>query len=205
MHFGYICWRRHWLAIVSSKARDSRGQERGARGSREMSKCHLIEMGYLTHMRCEHPLLTLLSRTVLLVFVCGQPVAVLCRPPLSVLCPCLPVDWTVFAFCQRLCINFVDSRSFVPDAYKGLWPLDFPLPSTCATTSTPTATSVCVSLKKICCLNIERAKNYAYYLLTYSLGFSLFADHVREFTCGKLYYRTFHMNEERDSLYVGAM
>lgn len=34
---------------------------------------------------------------------------------------------------------------------------------------------------------------------------SLFADHVREFTCGKLYYRTFHMNEERDSLYVGAM
>ncbi|EDW31848.1 GL10746 [Drosophila persimilis] len=30
-------------------------------------------------------------------------------------------------------------------------------------------------------------------------------DHVREFTCGRLYYRTFHMNEDRDSLYVGAM
>ncbi|XP_061387720.1 semaphorin-2A [Musca vetustissima] len=30
-------------------------------------------------------------------------------------------------------------------------------------------------------------------------------DHVREFNCGKLYYRTFHMDEERDSLYVGAM
>lgn len=37
-----------------------------------------------------------------------------------------------------------------------------------------------------------------------SLSFFL-ADHVREFTCGKLYYRTFHLNEERDSLYVGAM
>lgn len=37
------------------------------------------------------------------------------------------------------------------------------------------------------------------------LSLSFVADHVREFTCGKLYYRTFHMNEERDSLYVGAM
>ncbi|XP_029406492.2 semaphorin-2A isoform X2 [Bactrocera dorsalis] len=30
-------------------------------------------------------------------------------------------------------------------------------------------------------------------------------DHVREFNCGKLYYRTFHMNEAKDTLYVGAM
>ncbi|XP_055528942.1 semaphorin-2A isoform X1 [Wyeomyia smithii] len=30
-------------------------------------------------------------------------------------------------------------------------------------------------------------------------------DHVREFQCGKFYYRTFHLDEERDSLYVGAM
>ncbi|CAO1348813.1 unnamed protein product [Diamesa serratosioi] len=30
-------------------------------------------------------------------------------------------------------------------------------------------------------------------------------DHVREFTCGLLYYRTFHLDEERDALYVGAM
>lgn len=30
-------------------------------------------------------------------------------------------------------------------------------------------------------------------------------DHVREFTCGKLYYRTFHLDEDRDALYVGAM
>lgn len=35
--------------------------------------------------------------------------------------------------------------------------------------------------------------------------FSSFPDHVREFSCGKLYYRTFHMNEDRDVLYVGAM
>lgn len=34
---------------------------------------------------------------------------------------------------------------------------------------------------------------------------SLITDHVREFSCGKLYYRTFHMDEERDALYVGAM
>lgn len=32
-----------------------------------------------------------------------------------------------------------------------------------------------------------------------------FAENVREFTCGKLYYRTFHLDEERDVLYVGAM
>uniref|UniRef100_A0A1Y1NE22 Semaphorin-2A n=1 Tax=Photinus pyralis TaxID=7054 RepID=A0A1Y1NE22_PHOPY len=30
-------------------------------------------------------------------------------------------------------------------------------------------------------------------------------DHVREFTCGKLYYRTFYLDSQRDSLYVGAM
>lgn len=42
-------------------------------------------------------------------------------------------------------------------------------------------------------------------LLTHLPSLSFVADHVREFTCGKLYYRTFHMNEERDSLYVGAM
>lgn len=32
-----------------------------------------------------------------------------------------------------------------------------------------------------------------------------FSENVREFTCGKLYYRTFHLDEERDALYVGAM
>lgn len=31
------------------------------------------------------------------------------------------------------------------------------------------------------------------------------SENVREFTCGKLYYRTFHLDEERDALYVGAM
>jgi hypothetical protein len=30
-------------------------------------------------------------------------------------------------------------------------------------------------------------------------------DHVREFTCGKLFYRTFHLDEDKDALYVGAM
>ncbi|XP_055601449.1 semaphorin-2A isoform X2 [Uranotaenia lowii] len=30
-------------------------------------------------------------------------------------------------------------------------------------------------------------------------------DHVREFQCGKFYYRTFYLDEDRDSLYVGAM
>lgn len=30
-------------------------------------------------------------------------------------------------------------------------------------------------------------------------------DHVREFTCGKLYYRTFYLDEKQDALYVGAM
>ncbi|XP_042239882.1 semaphorin-2A-like [Homarus americanus] len=34
---------------------------------------------------------------------------------------------------------------------------------------------------------------------------SLPTDHVREFSCGRLYYRTFHMDETRDTLYVGAM
>ncbi|XP_044257966.1 semaphorin-2A isoform X1 [Tribolium madens] len=30
-------------------------------------------------------------------------------------------------------------------------------------------------------------------------------DHVREFSCGMLYYRTFYVDSKRDSLYVGAM
>ncbi|XP_065170848.1 semaphorin-2A isoform X2 [Atheta coriaria] len=31
------------------------------------------------------------------------------------------------------------------------------------------------------------------------------SDHVREFACGMMYYRTFHLDVKRDSLYVGAM
>lgn len=38
-----------------------------------------------------------------------------------------------------------------------------------------------------------------------NMSFCLIAENVREFTCGKLYYRTFHLDEERDVLYVGAM
>ncbi|XP_013134641.1 PREDICTED: semaphorin-2A-like, partial [Papilio polytes] len=30
-------------------------------------------------------------------------------------------------------------------------------------------------------------------------------DHIREFSCGNLFYRTLYMNEERNTLYVGAM
>lgn len=30
-------------------------------------------------------------------------------------------------------------------------------------------------------------------------------DHVRELSCGRIYYRTFHLDENRDTLYVGAM
>ncbi|XP_041972853.1 semaphorin-2A-like isoform X2 [Aricia agestis] len=30
-------------------------------------------------------------------------------------------------------------------------------------------------------------------------------DHIREFTCGTLFYRTLYVNEERNTLYVGAM
>ncbi|XP_037086236.1 semaphorin-2A-like [Pollicipes pollicipes] len=33
----------------------------------------------------------------------------------------------------------------------------------------------------------------------------LLPEHVKELTCGKLYYRTFHLDERRDALYVGAM
>ncbi|GBP92310.1 Semaphorin-2A [Eumeta japonica] len=33
----------------------------------------------------------------------------------------------------------------------------------------------------------------------------LILDHVREFSCGTLYYRTFFVDSKRDSLYVGAM
>lgn len=33
----------------------------------------------------------------------------------------------------------------------------------------------------------------------------LLSDHVREFSCGKLYYRTFLLDEKQDVLYVGAM
>ncbi|KAF2350737.1 Sema domain [Trinorchestia longiramus] len=30
-------------------------------------------------------------------------------------------------------------------------------------------------------------------------------EHVQEFSCGRLFYRTFHLEESRDTLYVGAM
>ncbi|KAL5285645.1 Sema-2a.2 family protein [Megaselia abdita] len=30
-------------------------------------------------------------------------------------------------------------------------------------------------------------------------------DHVRDFSCGKLYYKTFHLSEDTNTLYVGAM
>lgn len=36
-------------------------------------------------------------------------------------------------------------------------------------------------------------------------SFCLLPDHVREFSCGKLYYRTFLLDEKQDVLYVGAM
>ncbi|CAH0686215.1 unnamed protein product [Spodoptera exigua] len=32
-----------------------------------------------------------------------------------------------------------------------------------------------------------------------------FKNHVREFSCGTLYYRTFFVDSKRDALYVGAM
>ena len=31
------------------------------------------------------------------------------------------------------------------------------------------------------------------------------AEHVKELSCGKFYYRTFYLDERRDVLYVGAM
>lgn len=31
------------------------------------------------------------------------------------------------------------------------------------------------------------------------------ADHVRDFSCGKMYYRVMHLDDSKDSLYVGAM
>lgn len=34
---------------------------------------------------------------------------------------------------------------------------------------------------------------------------SFFSDHVRGFSCGMMYYRTFHLDVKRDVLYVGAM
>ncbi|XP_011311677.1 semaphorin-2A-like, partial [Fopius arisanus] len=33
----------------------------------------------------------------------------------------------------------------------------------------------------------------------------LHEEHVREFSCGMLYYRTLYLDSKRDSLYVGAM
>lgn len=46
---------------------------------------------------------------------------------------------------------------------------------------------------------------YGCSLLIPFLALFILADHVREFTCGKLFYRTFHLDEERDALFVGAM
>lgn len=42
-------------------------------------------------------------------------------------------------------------------------------------------------------------------LLTIFFSFPTFSDHVREFTCGKHYYRNFLLQEHNEALYVGAM
>ena len=60
------------------------------------------------------------------------------------------------------------------------------------------ATSCCQILLAICCL----------FLIMPTISCSQFhqADLVGlQFTCGKLYYRTFHMDQQRNVLYVGAM
>nr|CAD7430914.1 unnamed protein product [Timema monikensis] len=44
-----------------------------------------------------------------------------------------------------------------------------------------------------------------YLLLASVTSCVLVPDHVREFSCGKMYYRTFYLDERRDVLYVGAM
>ncbi len=49
---------------------------------------------------------------------------------------------------------------------------------------------------------IDKKQKTVYFIRCFYI---LFLDHVREFTCGKLYYRTFYLDERGDSLYVGAM
>ncbi|KAL7050696.1 hypothetical protein ACKWTF_004184 [Chironomus riparius] len=46
---------------------------------------------------------------------------------------------------------------------------------------------------------------YSHSLLTMFFSFPAFSDHVREFTCGKHYYRNFLLQEHNEALYVGAM
>lgn len=36
-------------------------------------------------------------------------------------------------------------------------------------------------------------------------SFLFVSDHIRDFSCGKLYYRTFYLDAKKDALYVGAM
>ena len=44
-----------------------------------------------------------------------------------------------------------------------------------------------------------------FWQILYVLFYSFIADHIRSFTCGKLYYRTSYLDAQRDVLYVGAM
>lgn len=37
------------------------------------------------------------------------------------------------------------------------------------------------------------------------LSLSLIAEHVKDFSCGPLHYKTFYMDERNNALYVGAM
>lgn len=43
------------------------------------------------------------------------------------------------------------------------------------------------------------------HLFFFSFDLFLLADHIKSFTCGKLYYRTSYLDAKRDVLYVGAM
>ncbi|EFN71163.1 Semaphorin-2A [Camponotus floridanus] len=45
----------------------------------------------------------------------------------------------------------------------------------------------------------------AHYVPCNSDEFTVEIKHVREFSCGMLYYRTLYLDSKRDALYVGAM
>lgn len=46
---------------------------------------------------------------------------------------------------------------------------------------------------------------YALLILPISFSLSLIAEHVKDFSCGPLHYKTFYMDERNNALYVGAM
>lgn len=76
--------------------------------------------------------------------------------------------------------------------------------STAATNTKTSATIWLISVMTIA-VNVGQVSSSGLLLSQQQQQQQLQSDVSHQFTCGKLYYRTFHLDQQRNVLYVGAM